>query len=165
MKAIAFICTLALCMSVCAQQSKEEIIQVGEHVYKKCYFYDLISIARIPKDTIPRNQDTWKEYYYTHSIGAEPKEIIDRNASPFISKGEADITLSLIHNLQGELIYVEYIYQQAYDVIPIEIIDKIDTELKETVKISVEQHRKDPEKKIHNIALTIFVSAGSKGNE
>ena len=60
---------------------------------------------------------------------------------------------------------MEYIYQQAYDVIPIEIIDKIDTELKETVKISVEQHRKDPEKKIHNIALTIFVSAGSKGHE
>ena len=165
MRTIVFICIVALSMSVCAQQSKEEILKVGEHLYKKCYFYDLLSVNRISKDTVPFNQDSWKEYYDVHSVGAEPKDILVKYASPYIKEGKADIHLIIIHSLQGELIYTEYVYSQEYDVIPIEVFDKIDEEMKVRVKISVKQRRKDIERDIHSIPMDIFVTVGKETPE
>ena len=94
MRTIVFICIVALSMSVCAQQSKEEIIQVGEHVYKKCYTSHWVFINRIPKDTVVFNKDSWKEYYSAHSITAEPKDIVNKYARPYVEEKEKFITLT-----------------------------------------------------------------------
>ena len=158
MRTIVFICIVALSMSVCAQQSKEEIIQVGEHVYKKCYTSHWVFINRIPKDTVVFNKDSWKEYYSAHSITAEPKDIVKKHAWSYAKGKEVFISLKLLFSLQGELIYTKYSYPKENDVIPIEIIDKIDTELREKVKITVKQRREDTAKSIHNIELGLYFS-------
>ena len=162
MRTIAFICTVVLCMSVCAQQSKEEIIQVGEHVYKKCYTSHWVFINRIPKDTVVFNKDSWKEYYNAHSLTAEPKDIVKKHAWPYVKGEKIFIDLKLLFNLQGKLIYTEYSYPKENDVIPIDVLNKIDTELREKVKTSVERFRRDIEKDIHNIELNLYFSISSE---
>ena len=149
-------------MSVCAQQSKEEIIQVGEHVYKKCYTSHWVFINRIPKDTVVFNKDSWKEYYNAHSLTAEPKDIVKKHAWPYAKGEKIFIDLKLLFNLQGKLIYTEYSYPKEHDVIPIDVIDKIDTELKEKVGTTVEQRREDRENNIYNIELGLHFSINLK---
>ena len=68
----------------------------------------------------------------------------------------------MLFSLQGELIYTKYSYPKENDVIPIEVIDKIDTELREKVKITVEQRREDTGKSIHNIELGLYFSINLK---
>ena len=158
MRTIAFICTLALCMSVCAQQVKEDTLWIGNHAYQKYDFTDWVILNRIPKDTVIFNNDSWKEYYSAHSITAEPKDIVKKHAWSYAKGKEVFISLKLLFSLQGELIYTKYSYPKENDVIPIEIIDKIDTELREKVKITVKQRREDTAKSIHNIELGLYFS-------
>ena len=73
------------------------------------------------------------------------------------------ITLKLLFNLQGELIYTKYSYSKECDVIPIDVIDKIDTELREKVKITVERFRRDTEKNIYNIELNLYFPISPEG--
>ena len=94
MKAIAFICTLVLCMSVCAQQVKEDTLWIGNHAYQKYDFTDWVILNRIPKDTVIFNNDSWKEYYSAHSITAEPKDIVNKYARPYVEEKEKFITLT-----------------------------------------------------------------------
>ena len=163
MRTIAFICTLAFCINVCAQQVKEDTLQVNQHKYKKCYYPSWVFINRISKDTIVFNKDSWKEYYNAHSITADPRDVFNKYTSPYAGgKEKVFIKLDLICNLQGNLIYAEYSYPRKYDVIPIEVIDKIDTELREKVKITVERRREDIEKNIYNIELDFYFSINLK---
>ena len=165
MRTIAFICTLALCMSVCAQQVKVDTLQVGQNRYQKRYTSSFVYIKRISQEKILPNQDLWKEYCDVLSVSGNPQKTVDKYASPYIKNGQVLIDLELAHNMQGELVYAEYSYEREYDTIPIEVIDKIDTELRETLKITVRQYRKDPEQRVHNITLTMIVVAGQKRNE
>ena len=162
MRTIAFICTLALCMSVCAQQVKEDTLWIGNHAYQKYEFPDWIILNRIPKDTVVFNKDSWKEYYNAHSITAEPKDIVKKHAWPYVKGEKIFIDLKLLFNLQGKLIYTEYSYPKENDVIPIDVLNKIDTELREKVKTSVERFRRDTEKDIHNIELNLYFSISSE---
>ena len=150
-------------MSVCAQQVKEDTLWIGNHAYQKYEFPDWIILNRIPKDTVVFNKDSWKEYYNAHSITAEPKDIVNKYARSYVEEKEKFITLKLLFNLQGELIYTKYSYSKECDVIPIDVIDKIDTELREKVKITVERFRRDTEKNIYNIELNLYFPISPEG--